>query len=223
MRSESRYRARSRPGGSTKGMNSRAYAAREMPGTASGRCPTFSPSVVTQCSRTPGRAAAAAIISRLPAVIPMSHRYRSSPRPGLSWETTERTVAASGRLKRSSAARTAAIRLSATRATPVGHVSGSRRPPTAPRSVRPAPAEDRGPGLPENLQVEGEGPVFHITQVQPDGLVPGQVRPAVDLPETGDARLDRQPAPHVALYLTGPAGDHVPGLSRGRHTASTKL
>ncbi len=90
-----------------------------MPGTASGRCPSFSPSVVTQWSRTPGRAAAAAIISRLPAVIPMSHRYRSSPRPGLSWETSEATVAASGRLKRSSAARTVVIRLLATCAIPL--------------------------------------------------------------------------------------------------------
>src|SRR5215475_6730741 len=115
MRSQSRYRARSISGGSTKGMNSRAYAAREMPGTASGRCSTSLPSVVTQWSRTSGWAAAAAILSRFGAVIPMSHRYRSSPRPGVSWETTDRTVAANGRLKRSSAASTVAIQLSAMR------------------------------------------------------------------------------------------------------------
>src|SRR5262252_3616149 len=41
------------------------------------------------------------------------------------------------------------------------------------------------PGLPEDLQVEGQRPVFDVTHVKPDRLVPGQVRAPADLPQTG--------------------------------------
>jgi Transposase IS116/IS110/IS902 family len=34
---------------------------------------------------------------------------------------------------------------------------------------------DGGPGFPQDLQVEGERPVFHVTNVEPDCLIPSQV------------------------------------------------
>ncbi len=35
--------------------------------------------------------------------------------------------------------------------------------------------DDGGPGFPQDLQVEGERPVFHVTNVEPDCLLPSQV------------------------------------------------
>src|SRR5262249_25661417 len=46
------------------------------------------------------------------------------------------------------------------------------------------------PRLPQDQQVEGKGPVVHVTQVQWELLLPWQVGPAVDLPQAG------QPRPH---------------------------
>src|SRR5882724_2258588 len=64
-------------------------------------------------------------------------------------------------------------------------------------SVR-AGAPDDGEGrLPEDHQVKGEGPVLHVTQVQPDRLVPGEIAATADLPQPRYARLDQQTAAYV--------------------------
>ena len=63
--------------------------------------------------------------------------------------------------------------------------------------VGAGPTEDRRRRLPENLQVESEGPILDITQIQPDRFIPRQVRPPADLPQAGHARLDHKPPPHV--------------------------
>jgi hypothetical protein len=39
-------------------------------------------------------------------------------------------------------------------------------------SVGAGAAEDRGPGLPKNLQIESEGPVLDVTQIQADRFLP---------------------------------------------------
>src|SRR5215831_10597279 len=72
------------------------------------------------------------------------------------------------------------------------------------------------PGLPEDLQVEGQRPVLHVTQVKPDRLVPGKIRPSADLPQPGDPRLDDEPAPHVAAVAGGFRGYRRPGADE-RH------
>src|SRR5215468_1143889 len=48
--------------------------------------------------------------------------------------------------------------------------------------------------LPEDHEVESQRPVLHIAKVQPDRLVPGEITATADLPQTGEAGLDQQPA-----------------------------
>src|SRR5215475_2470191 len=53
------------------------------------------------------------------------------------------------------------------------------------------------------MQVEHERPVFHITQVESDRIVPGQIRTSAHLPQAGNTRLNRQPAPHMVTIHGG--------------------
>src|SRR5262245_38558366 len=64
--------------------------------------------------------------------------------------------------------------------------------------VGAAAAEDDADGAPEDDEVEGEGPVVDVVEVEPDGVVPGQLRTPGDLPEPGHAGADEQPAADVA-------------------------
>src|SRR5215472_1262731 len=52
-------------------------------------------------------------------------------------------------------------------------------------SVRTVPAGDCRPRLPQDEQVERERPVLDVAKVQPDRFLPGQIGPAVDLPQAG--------------------------------------
>src|SRR3712207_4917238 len=74
-------------------------------------------------------------------------------------------------------------------------------------SVRSGTAEDGPHGLPEDHEVEGQRPVLHVARVGPHGVVPREVRAPADLPQTGDARLDQQPAAHVEAVLLDLTGD----------------
>src|SRR5215831_17670331 len=86
------------------------------------------------------------------------------------------------------------------------------------RLVSAGTVGNRRESLPEDLQVKGEGPVLHVTQVEPFRLVPGQIRPTADLPQAGDARLDRQPAPHMVPVLRHLDGQRRAGPDQ-RHVA----
>src|SRR5688572_15611647 len=66
-----------------------------------------------------------------------------------------------------------------------------------PGSVRSRRPHDSGKGPHEDDEVQGQGPVLHVPQVEPDRFLPRQVGPAGHLPEAGHARLDGQPAPDV--------------------------
>src|SRR6266487_1043554 len=81
--------------------------------------------------------------------------------------------------------------------------------------VSTGPVDDRRPCLPENLQIEGERPVLDVAQIEPDRLLPGQIRPAADLPQAGQARLDREPAPHLAAIARGLLRQCRPGPDQG--------
>src|ERR1700760_3046421 len=95
--------------------------------------------------------------------------------------------------------------------------AGSARPPsrsgTRPGSAAPAEPsvgaralEHGGGGLPQDLQVERVRPVLHVADVEPDGLVVGQVGTAADLPQAGGAGLDLVPALHLVPYFSTSAG-----------------
>ena len=43
-------------------------------------------------------------------------------------------------------------------------------------------------------EITDHGPVLHVRQVEPNRFLPRQIGPATDLPQTGDARADQQPA-----------------------------
>src|SRR3954468_16448353 len=85
--------------------------------------------------------------------------------------------------------------------------------------VGAAAAEDGAGGLEEDLGVEGESPVLDVAQVEADGLLPGQVAAAGDLPEAGHAGLDQQAALGVALVTGDLAGKRGPGPDQ-RHGAA---
>ena len=53
--------------------------------------------------------------------------------------------------------------------------------------------QERGNGLEHDPRVEGEGAVLGVGEVQVDGLIPGEVRAAGDLPEAGNAGADGEP------------------------------
>src|SRR4051794_18780798 len=70
---------------------------------------------------------------------------------------------------------------------------------TAPGSVS-AGALDHGTQSPdEDRQVHRERPVLDVEEVLADGLFPGEIGAAADLPPAGDARLHEQPTVHVGL------------------------
>src|SRR5690349_19668451 len=75
------------------------------------------------------------------------------------------------------------------------------------RSVRTRTAQDGPHGLPEDHQVEGEGPVLDVADVDAYRLVPGEVGASADLPQAGDAGLDQQPTCHVEAVLLDLARD----------------
>lgn len=85
--------------------------------------------------------------------------------------------------------------------TPTGpHAASPRRcpgttawsePPARPCSGRPLPGQDDLDRLEQDLQVQGEGPVLHVEQVEAQRLLPGQARAPVDLPHPGHPRLDQ--------------------------------
>lgn len=54
---------------------------------------------------------------------------------------------------------------------------------------------------PQDHQISHERPVLHVVEVQPHGVLPGEVRPAADLPEAGDAGLHEEAAPDPVLVL----------------------
>src|SRR5580700_3870089 len=82
-------------------------------------------------------------------------------------------------------------------------------------SVGPLTVGHGGAGLPENLQVERERPVLHVPQVEPDRVLVAQVRPAVDLPESGHPGLDIQPAAKFVAVKRGLCGQRGPGPDQG--------
>src|SRR5262249_29630194 len=60
-------------------------------------------------------------------------------------------------------------------------------------------AEHRAHGAGQDQPVTTERPVVHVSEVEAYRVLPRQVRPSRDLPETGDAGLDLQPPHHVGL------------------------
>src|SRR5687767_226055 len=73
--------------------------------------------------------------------------------------------------------------------------------------VRPREERERRAG--ENAQVEPEGAVLHVPDVELDAFVPGEACAAVDLGPAGDPGQDLQPsalAVGVALDLIGEGG-----------------
>jgi hypothetical protein len=69
-----------------------------------------------------------------------------------------------------------------------------------PFSVGAIAADDRQEGSPEDLQVQREGPVFHVADVEPLRLVRGEVPPD-ELPQAGKTWLDRKARTKVILVL----------------------
>jgi hypothetical protein len=67
---------------------------------------------------------------------------------------------------------------------------GSPVPPVArPTSVGAAATDHGEQGLPQDQQVQRQGPVLDVVQVEADRLLPGQVRSAADLPQAGQPGL----------------------------------
>src|SRR5688572_30772445 len=57
-----------------------------------------------------------------------------------------------------------------------------------PTSSEGTPAAEHGAHrADEDLEVQGGGPVVHVPEVQPDGLLPVQRRPPAHLPQAGHA------------------------------------
>ena len=85
-----------------------------------------------------------------------------------------------------------------------------RRPETRSGSIEhfgfPLPSaalrQDGGGGLPQDEHVEGEGPVLDVAEVEPDGVVPLEVRAAADLPETGEPGGHQRPAAGLGRHLS---------------------
>ena len=136
-----------------------------------------------------------------------------SPRPGRS------RAAAPPRPRRSAPPRASRLRSCAPRRQPIGHSRRARslRASDAHLGVasgslggtrfsrRRGCASDGADGLPEDGEVGGERPVLDVVEVEPDAVLPGQVGASADLPQSGHARLDQQPAGHV-LVVPGDLG-----------------
>src|SRR6266542_3421563 len=143
----------------------------------------------------------------------------TSARPGVA-KRTAWGEAPHGARPRPVAAQTRRIAHPSARDCGITHLAFSRF-----RSVPPSaglalvrPAEERGRGAQEDLQVEPRGAVLDVPDVQLDALCPRQPGAAVDLGPAGDAGLDLQPpalASRVLLDLVAqgrPRADdaHVP-------------
>src|SRR5437588_4722007 len=68
--------------------------------------------------------------------------------------------------------------------------------------VGTTPLHHRRPGADQDGRVEPERPILDVPQVQPDGLIPRQIRPPTDLPEAGQPGPDEEPSADV-LGVTG--------------------
>ena len=74
-----------------------------------------------------------------------------------------------------------------------------------PGSIGSPAMDDRGYGLGQNLEIEPRGPVVDVVHIHLHPLLTGQDlgTSAVNLPETGDARFDAEPAPMPVLTEPG--------------------
>lgn len=72
---------------------------------------------------------------------------------------------------------------------PQGDGTGGAR--SIPPSVRPPAPQNGIARLPQDEDVEGRRPVVDVVEVQANGLLPCQVRPAAHLPQTGESRFDQ--------------------------------
>src|SRR6478672_663376 len=69
-------------------------------------------------------------------------------------------------------------------------------------SVSSRSTKDRTCRAEENLQVEHERPVVDVPEVKAQGLLPGEVAAAADLPEAGEPRSHAQ-APDRVRFVAG--------------------
>ncbi len=101
------------------------------------------------------------------------------------------------------------------RARSAGAARGRRARRPVVGSVGAARAQHRARRTGQDREVLEHRPVVDVVQVQPDGLLPGQVRATGDLPQTGDARAGRaddgrrrprRPPPPTAAAGAAPPG-----------------
>src|SRR3954470_308810 len=91
--------------------------------------------------------------------------------------------------------------------------------PNAGRLVRAPGLDDRRERARSDREVVAQPPVVGVVQVEDQRLLPGEVGTTTDLPQTGDARLDDQPAPRDLVVVRDLGGQRRPRPDQ-RHLAA---